>query len=381
MAAAAPNDGSGRRVAVVLHEGVLGGASLSVVRLVPLLEERGWRFRFWAPRPSPLFDELRERDLDVDGAFRPIVYSLEALALPPGRGARLRAVPGYLRAFRRWLRAERTDILHANSLFTLAEALIGARQGIPVAFHVHEMLRPGRKGRAARALAHRLPGVVIGVSGACAARLSLPGRPARVVYESAPIPAEAPRRKPVSGRTVVGTVGVVSTRKGSDLFVEAARLVGEREQGVEFQMIGAATDELEIGWAEEVLARARAAGVAHEPRTDVAARLREWDVFALPSRHDPFPIALLEAMGAALPVVGAAVDGIREQVTAETGILVPPEDPARLASAIVELHRDPERRLRLGAAGRARALERFTLEHQADGLERAYREALERASR
>lgn len=367
-----------REVAVVLHESVLGGASLSVVRLVPLLEQYGWRLRFWATRPSPLYDELRGLGLRVDGAERPVAYSLRALGLPPGRRARLVQLPRYLRAFRRWLRAERTDLVHANSLFTLAEALLAARDGRPIAFHVHEMLRPGRKGRFARTLAHRLPGVVIGVSAACADRLSAPGHPARVVYESAPVPDHAPHRELVPGRTVVGTVGVISSRKGSDLFVEAARLVRLREQGVEFRMVGAATDELEVGWAEVVLAAARDAGVAHEARADVPARLCEWDLFALPSRHDPFPIALLEAMGSALPVVGTDVDGISELVTPETGILVPPDDPVRLADAIVELHRDPARRATLGAAGRARVLESFTPERQAESLHRAYLAALRR---
>jgi glycosyltransferase involved in cell wall biosynthesis len=176
---------------------------------------------------------------------------------------------------------------------------------------------------------------------------------------------------------VVGTVGVISTRKGSDLFVEAARLVGERESGVEFRMVGAPTDALEVDWASDVLDHARSLGIAHEPRADVDARLAEWDVFVLPSRRDPFPISMLEAMGSGLPVVGTAVDGIREQITPEIGILTPPEDPRALADAIVALHRDPGRRSELGEAARRRALTHFSLERQAAGLDEAYQAALE----
>jgi hypothetical protein len=49
---------SPRRVLVVLHEDELGGASRAVLRCVPGLEERGWEFVYWVPRPSPLFDHL-----------------------------------------------------------------------------------------------------------------------------------------------------------------------------------------------------------------------------------------------------------------------------------------------------------------------------------
>ncbi len=76
---------SGRgRVLVVLHEESPGGASISLMRCVPGLEERGWEFSFFVPRPGKLFDELRERGYRVSGAPRTIVYSLRALRLDPG---------------------------------------------------------------------------------------------------------------------------------------------------------------------------------------------------------------------------------------------------------------------------------------------------------
>ncbi len=368
--------GADRVVSVVFHEEVVGGATLSVLRLVPLLEGRGWRFRFWVHAPGPLHDELRTRGLDVAGAPRPIAYSWEALRLSPGVRARLLATAPYIRQFRRWLREEPTALVHANSLFTLAEAIVASRSGLPVVFHVHEMLPEGRKGRIARRLAQRLPGQLVGVSAASAARLGTPARRAGVVFESAPIPAEHARRPAVQGQTIVGTVGVISTRKGSDVFVEAARLVRLLEPGVSFHMVGAATDQLEVGWADAVLDRARREGIRHETSADVPSRLAAWDVFALPSRRDPFPISMLEAMGAGLPVIGAAVDGIPEQLDGGSGELVPSEDPEALATAIVELHRDPGGRAAMGDRARARVLGNFTLEHGAASLHETYLAAL-----
>src|SRR5207247_1340706 len=129
-----------------------------------------------------LFDNLEARGLRVAGAPRPIAYSLRALRLPPGLPARAAALPRYLRAFSSLLRAERPALVHANSLFTLGEALLARSARVPVVFHVHEMLPAGWKGWAARRLAHRLPGEIVGVSAACAARLELDGRQPRVVY-------------------------------------------------------------------------------------------------------------------------------------------------------------------------------------------------------
>jgi glycosyltransferase involved in cell wall biosynthesis len=75
-----------------------------------------------------------------------------------------------------------------------------------------------------------------------------------------------------------------------------------------------------------------------------------------------------------LPVVATSIDGPREIVTAETGLLVEVDDVRGLAGAILELARDRERGERMGAAGRARVASTFTLERQAKAVDRAYRE-------
>ncbi len=108
---------------------------------------------------------------------------------------------------------------------------------------------------------------------------------------------------------------MISRRKGSDLFVEAAALVRARRPEVRFVLVGSATDPLDAEWAAggAGACRARSASSTCGPPT-CRELLTEIDVFALPSRIDPCPISLLEAMGAGLPVVGAASDGIPEQL-------------------------------------------------------------------
>ena len=370
--------GSGREVLVVFHEPILGGATLSVLRLVPLLEERGWRFSFWVPAGSDLEGALRERGHEVAGAERTVSYSLRALRLPPGPTERLRAMPRYLRALRSHARERRPALAHVNSLTTLAEGAALRSAGVPVVAHIHEMIAPTSKGTVARLGVRLVSPEAIGVSGACAAQLAIGGWHPHVVDEGAEYPPE-----PVAGAResrespLVASVGVISRRKGSDVFVDAAALVLAERPDVRFRLVGSPTDPLDAEWAQGVLARAEEVGVEHIPRADIPELLRAVDVFALPSRIDPCPISLLEAMGAGLPVIGAASDGIPEQLAGgEAGVLVEREDPAALATAILDLLDDPERAGELGRRARARALDHYSLERQARGVEGVWLAAL-----
>jgi glycosyltransferase involved in cell wall biosynthesis len=99
-------------------------------------------------------------------------------------------------------------------------------------------------------------------------------------------------------------------------------------------------------------------------RADVPNLLARSEVFVLSSRSEGFPVSVLEAMAAGLPVVATDVGGVREAVEdGETGFLVPAADSEALAGALERLLVDGELRRRLGAAGRARALSRFDVSH------------------
>jgi glycosyltransferase involved in cell wall biosynthesis len=365
---------AGRHVAVVLHEPQLGGATTSVLRVVPHLERRGWRFSFWVAGEGAAAQELRRRGYDVAGAERLVRFSLASLREPPGPARRLWSLPAYSRRFRAWLAAQPADLVHANTVLALPELLAVPADGPPVVLHAHEVLPTGPKGAIAARLARKAD-VVVAVSEAVAAALRRRGVETIVVHPGVELPHELPRR-PRSGPLVAGTIGTVCRRKGSDVFLDAARLVSERHNGIEFRMVGEPAVGGERAWAEQLLDDARRQGIEHRIVADPYAELAEWDIFVLPSRMDPCPLAVLEAMATGLPVVGSRVGGIPEEVGYDAGLLVDVEDADGVAAAVRRLAERPELRESLGNAGRRRVGRLFTLERQADQLEGAYRTTL-----
>ena len=87
------------------------------------------------------------------------------------------------------------------------------------------------------------------------------------------------------------------------------------------------------------------------------------DLYVATSLKEGLPLAPLEAMSAGLAIVATDVPGHRDVIVrGQTGLLVPPEDSAALAEAVTALAADPERRRRMGAAGRQRVLDHFALQ-------------------
>jgi glycosyltransferase involved in cell wall biosynthesis len=168
-----------------------------------------------------------------------------------------------------------------------------------------------------------------------------------VNFDPLPVLSGPDRREPV-----ILFVGRDPLRKGCDTLVSALRLVRARIPDARLQVIGTSDVPEEPG--VEVLGRVSGRGPIEEAYRRAA-------VFCLPSRYEPYGLALVEAMAYGLPCVGTRVGGIPEIVVdGETGRLVGPDDARGLASALVSILDDPGRARSFGSAGRARVERELT---------------------
>jgi glycosyltransferase involved in cell wall biosynthesis len=114
---------------------------------------------------------------------------------------------------------------------------------------------------------------------------------------------------------------------------------------------------------------------------ELAERYRRAAVVVCPSRSEGFGVVCAEAMAHGKPVVAAAVGGLKELVShGRTGLLVEPENPHALRSAIDQLLADAALRRRLGRAARAEVAERFAWENVTAATVIAYRDAIGRTT-
>jgi glycosyltransferase involved in cell wall biosynthesis len=374
-----------RRLSILFHESEILGAGLSVARALGALRSNGWRVSGWFPGPGPLVDEAGPLLASSGFHVKPIAFSLAGWRREPGIAQRLRRTPSYLSAFARWLAAETPDVVHANSLLMLPETTIARTRGVPVVMQVHELPSPGPKRALSIRWAARAADVLVGVSAPVSSMLrEHAGRtPVLTVYNGVP---EASRAQPADDGFVVGTIGHVARTKGTDVFLEAARLAGAARPALRFEHVGPTRLWGDDAYDDQVEALAASAELRDSLRMlghgPAAPALARWSVFVLASRQEAFPLSTLEAMAAGVPVVATSVGGVPEQIDhLESGVLVGPERPSEISDWIVRLYDDPELRSRLADAGRKRVREVFPLEVQAEGLECAYEEAISRAHR
>ncbi len=370
---------------VLFHESEVLGAGVSVLRAVPDLRASGWVCSGWFPGDGPLIAESAA--LLTHHAFRekPLAFSLRAWRREPGVVARIRRTPAYLRAFDHWLSSDAPDVVHTNSLLMLPEATLARRRGLPIVVQVHELPPPGRKRGVSLRWAAAVADVLVGVSRPVSAMLrEHAGRtPVLTVHNGVPAAAVARRE---NDACVVGSIGHVSRAKGTDVFLEAARLALEARPQLRFEHIGPGRiwhDEAFDSRVEKLAASPPLhAALRMLGRQPAAEALSRWSLFVLPSRQEAFPLSTLEAMAAGVPVIATAVGGLPEQIEhLETGILVPPDDPEVVAEWIVKLHDDSDLRSGLAVRAREHVRRSFPLNSQVEGLKRAYEEAMTRSLR
>ncbi|MET3773882.1 glycosyltransferase [Arthrobacter nitrophenolicus] len=204
-------------------------------------------------------------------------------------------------------------------------------------------------------------------------------------FFSAEGPAAARKR-----RHRILSVGRLVPRKGVDLVIRALpHLRAAGFDDVELLIVGGGDSGVLHADPEvrRLLALAAELGVADQvslqgqvSRAEMPGIFRSADAVVCAPWYEPFGIVPLEAMACGVPVVAAAVGGLRDTVVDHaTGLHVPPRDPEAIASALALLLGNPDLRTELGNAGQVRARTRYSWERVAAETEKAYQLAVAEA--
>ncbi len=287
--------------------------------------------------------------------------------------------------FARWCRERRIAVVQACDFYANTIALpAAALANVPVRIGSRREIAPDKTAAqlALQRQAYRCAHAIVANSSAAADRLRQEGISdacIRIIPNGVDPGrfAAARARRPI--RTIL-TVANLRREKAHEVLLEAVATLVPAHPEIRVRIAGDGPRTAELR------ARAAALGIADRVaflghRDDVEALLAEADVFVLPSRSEAFPNSVVEAMAAGLPVVATAVGGLLELVEpGRTGMLIPPDDPAALATAIDSLISDPERACALGDAARETIARRYSFDRMVRAFEDLYLSQLQVSS-
>lgn len=358
-----------------------GGLENGVVNLINNMPAQAYRHAVVALTEITSFKDRIRRD-DVQ---------FIALNKPPGHSIWL-----YPRLYR-LMKQLRPAIVHTRNLAALEVAAPAWAAGVPVRVHgehgrdVDDLDGTRRRYQWMRRLYRPFVSHYIALSRDLSSyltnRVGVPARRVAQIYNG----VDVSRFNPVGHAPRPAIVGCPFS--GDDLWLVGT--VG-RMQVVKDQLNLARAFVLALQQAPALKSRLRLVvvgdGVLHEPvrdllqqagladlcwlpgeRSDVSDVMRGLSCFVLPSLAEGISNTILEAMATGLPVIATDVGGNPELVTVgQTGVIVPPANPAALAETLVRMAKEPALAARMGEAGRAEVLRRFSLQAMVSAYQSLY---------
>lgn len=351
----------------------IGGAEQHLLALLPALRERGIDARFLSLDAGDDAERFHAALDDRDIPWRGVRSGLDVsprLAIDVARA----------------VRAEAPDLLHTHMVHADVYGSIAAHAlRVPFVSTRHNddryLLGPFRY--VDRAFMHGIRQVIAISDAVCAFHVRaglpaeklvtihygldhVPAQPSEVTPEDVGIAPEAP---------LVLAIGRLIEQKDHATLLHA--FAGVQQERADAQLAI-------LGWGRlEEQTKQLVHTLGLEESVHVLGRVepRDWltraDIFAHTSLWEGFGIVLLEAMLAGLPIVATRVSAVPEIVVdGETGLLADPGDAAAVASHLLALLDDAERRTALGTAGRERARSEFSVDRMADRTVGVYRSAL-----
>jgi glycosyltransferase involved in cell wall biosynthesis len=298
--------------------------------------------------------------------------------------------PISVRRLLKLIRRENIDLVHTNTGVIMSPGLAAKIAGVPHIWHIREAFRDAEVrlwaiySRYIRMVSDK----IIAVSNATAAQFS--DRSKVVVihngFSIAEFSVSPDMRTSFRNQFGIGTTELVTGcvgrikwgRKGQEHLIQAAHLLKKRGVISKILIVGSPFPGNEIH-LERLKQLARELQVEEQviftgEVADAKPAYANMDIFVLPSAYpEPFGGVVMEAMSMALPVIATNLGGSLDQIVeGVTGFLVPPADPEALAARIELLAKDIDLRKRMGAAGRGRIAEKFSIAEMVEKVEAVY---------
>lgn len=385
------------KILFVDHETRLSGGEQDLLDLAAALASYPYDLHAALPGEGPLSEALSASGVTihiVQMSPRLIATSRWELGKRPFSAMRQAfAAAAVVRRLMRLIDKLEPAVVHTNSMKShLLAALPATSRGIPLIWHVRDILPMGWLSRLFNLVGGRAPALILCISRATASQFTRPAARARsrVIYNG----IETSRfRDAVSGgwreklgasqeQLLVGIVGQIAHWKGQDVFVEAAAKVVEEVPEARFAVVGECLFEQNEG-DFDLRIRARATELGLDGplvwagwSDDPPAVMASLDVLVHASRlPEPFGRVIVEGMAAGAAVIASTEGAGPEIVGPDEGRLVEPDSAEALAEALIELLSEEALRSRLSAAAQAGA-ERFDIAHTAGSVASIYQELL-----
>jgi len=338
---------------------------------------------------------LVERFAAIGVPSRIIAYPrLRKTLNPKLLGQFARSGPPVLGQFAAIICEHQSDLVQVNTIINVWGALAAWRAGKPLIWHIHELTPRNWMNHLIHRLVAKVATKVVVVSDSVRQRFLSEGVPEfklKVIHNGIQLERydavtqdqviETRQALGLSRDTVgIGVLGRIDSGKGHLELIQALAPVIPEHPMVKLVVIG---DPLSLAYKQKLQSEIAHLGLSRHIiftgyRSDIPVLLNSLDLLVMPSvLPDSFPLAVLEAMAASLPVIASQIGGISEEVVhKETGLLVPPGDVTALSMAFRTLLETPQLLQSMGRQGRQRIEQRFTAKRMAESFAELYRNML-----
>ncbi len=344
--------------------------------------------------------ELQEAGYHVSVCYRthgPVAHDITTMGIPLTRLRRLARVdPTLLFQMCQVIRRERPQVVHTHLIKSDFFGRLAARLcGVPVVVStLHNCDAWAANPLLARtymlstlfadeliAVSDEVRTFAIEQMGISATKIhTIPNGVSMARFEQQSTAGQAVRRELgiADDAPTVGIIARLMPQKDHATFLAAAAQIHQAMPQARFLVVG------DGRLRETLIAQATDLGLNQAVifcglRSDIPDVLDTLDLLVFSSRWEGLPVALLEGMAAARPVVATAVGGVPGVVIdGHTGLLVPPGDPGSLAQACIRLLHNPDERIRMGQAGRLRVETEYSMHAMLQQTIEVYENAIKR---